>query len=163
MGLPFIREAVTQLFSKPSTEAYPAQPREAPPNYRGRLIFHPENCIDCGMCERVCAPGAITKTVEETPEGKRITRTFSYVSCTFCRNCADFCPRHTIEVTTDYHMVARGDEPLCSTGTFLKKPPVKPAARPPVKPAAPEEAAKPEKPEASAAEKPAETPGGDKA
>ncbi len=128
MSLPFIREAMTQLFSKPSTEAYPAEPKDAFPNYRGRISFDADKCIDCGMCERVCAGGAITKKVEETPEGKRITRMFSLDSCTFCACCADFCSRHAITLTSDYHMVARKSKDLLTAGTYVKKAPAKPAA-----------------------------------
>ena len=131
MDFPFVKEAVTKLFSKPSCNMYPAVPSEAAPGYRGRIVYHPESCIDCGMCERVCAGGAITKTVEETPEGKRITRTFDLGSCTFCGTCADFCSRHSIELTQDYHMIGVKDEDLLVSGTFVKAPPKKPAPKPP--------------------------------
>ena len=128
--LPFIKEAVQQLFSKPSTEAYPAAPAPAAPGYRGRIVFHADRCISCGMCERVCAGGAISTTSEETEEGLLITRRFFLGSCTFCANCADFCVKDAIELTDDYHMVARDENELVVTGTYLKKKPApkKPAA-----------------------------------
>ena len=128
--LPFIKEAVQQLFSKPSTEAYPAAPAPAAPGYRGRIVFHADRCISCGMCERVCAGGAISTTSEETEEGTLITRRFFLGSCTFCANCADFCVKNAIELTDDYHMVARDENELVVTGTYLKKKPApkKPAA-----------------------------------
>ena len=130
--IPFLREAVTQLFSKPSTEGYPFVPKEAPVGYRGRIVFHADKCISCGMCERVCAGGAISTTSVETEEGQLITRKFFLGSCTFCNTCADFCVKHAIELTQDYHMVARCEDDLVVTGTYLKKKPVKkapPAAR----------------------------------
>lgn len=128
--LPFIKEAVQQLFSKPSTEAYPAAPAPAAPGYRGRIVFHADRCISCGMCERVCAGGAISTTSEETEEGLLITRRFFLGSCTFCANCADFCVKNAIELTDDYHMVARDENELVVTGTYLKNKPApkKPAA-----------------------------------
>ena len=52
--LPFIKEAVTQLFSKPSTEKYPAVDAPAPEGYRGRIVFHADRCISCGMCVEIC-------------------------------------------------------------------------------------------------------------
>ena len=97
MDFPFVREAVTKLFSKPSCAMYPAVPSEAAPGYRGRIVFHPETCINCNMCERVCAGGAITHTEEKVEEGLKITRSFDLGSCTFCNTCADFCSRHSIE------------------------------------------------------------------
>ena len=123
--LPFIKEAVTGLFSRPSTEAYPFKPVEAPLRYRGRIVFHPDLCISCGMCERVCAGGAISTNSEETEEGTLITRRFFLGSCTFCSHCADFCVKHAIELTQDYHMVARTEEELVVEGTYLKKKPAK--------------------------------------
>ena len=47
MDFPFVREAITQLFSKPSTERYPAVPKKAAPHYRGRLELDTEACIAC--------------------------------------------------------------------------------------------------------------------
>ena len=128
--LPFIKEAVEQLFSKPSTEAYPAAPAPAAPGYRGRIVYNADKCISCGLCERVCAGGAISTTSEETEEGTLITRRFFLGSCTFCANCADFCVKNAIELTDDYHMVARDENELVVTGTYLKKKPApkKPAA-----------------------------------
>ena len=146
MDFPFVKEAISQLFSKPSCAMYPAVPSEAAPNYRGRIVYHADKCIGCGMCERVCAGNAISRTVEKTEEGDKITLTFNLGSCTFCATCADFCSRKAIELTGDYHMIATKEEDLLVTGSFIKKPPVKkatpaPAAKPAAEaPAAPAEA-----------------------
>ena len=145
MDFPFVKEAISQLFSKPSCAMYPAVPSEAAPNYRGRIVYHADKCIGCGMCERVCSGNAISRTVEKTEEGDKITLTFNLGSCTFCATCADFCSRKAIELSGDYHMVATKEEDLLVSGSFIKKPPVKkaapaPAAKPaPAAPAAPAE------------------------
>ena len=110
MDFPFVKEAISQLFSKPSCAMYPAVPSEAAPNYRGRIVYHADKCIGCGMCERVCAGNAISRTVEKTEEGDKITLTFNLGSCTFCATCADFCSRKAIELTGDYHMIATKEE-----------------------------------------------------
>ena len=137
MDLPFAKEAIKQLFSKTSCDMYPVKPSPAAPGYRGRIVFHPDRCINCGMCERVCAGGAISTKIEKTEEGDKITRTFNLGSCTFCSHCADFCTTHAIELTDDYHMVATKPEDLIVTGTFIKKPPVrKTPPKPPVNGAA---------------------------
>lgn len=138
MDFPFVKEAISQLFSKPSCAMYPAVPSEAAPNYRGRIVYHADRCIACGMCERVCSGNAITRTVEKTEEGDKITLTFNLGSCTFCATCADFCSRKAIELSGDYHMVATNEEDLLVSGSFIKKPPVKKAApAPAAKPATP--------------------------
>jgi ferredoxin len=70
MDFPFIKEAISQLFSKPSCDMYvPDKTKEGAPNNRGRIVFHPDKCINCMMCERVCSGNAITHVIEKTPEG----------------------------------------------------------------------------------------------
>ena len=150
MDFPFVREAISQLFSKPSTVPYPFVEAPAKPNYRGRIVFHPDKCINCNMCERVCAGQAISHTSEPCEEGERITRRFYLGSCTFCSHCASFCTHGAIELSDDYHMVAdyfhaasfeEGEEALIVTGTNIKKAPAKKA--PAAKPAAPKPAEEP--------------------
>lgn len=144
MDFPYVKEALTKLFSKPSTIAFPAAPSPAKPNYRGRIVFYPEKCINCNMCERVCAGQAISHTSEPCEEGEKITRQFYLGSCTFCSHCASFCNHGAIELSDDYHMIATKEEDLIVSGTFIKKAPVKKApAAPAAKPA---EAPKPEQP-----------------
>lgn len=139
MDFPFVKEAISQLFSKSSCAMYPAVPSEAAPNYRGRIVYHADRCIGCGMCERVCSGNAITRTVEKTDEGDKITMTFNLGSCTFCATCADFCSRNSIEFTRDYHMVATKEEDLLVSGSFIKKTPAKKAAPAAAAQAKPEE------------------------
>ncbi len=154
MDFPFVKEAISQLFSKPSCAMYPAVESIAAPRYRGRISFDPSKCINCLMCERVCCGGAITHTVEKTEEGDKITRSFNLGCCTFCAHCQDFCNHGAIQLTQDYHMIATKEEDLIVSGTFIKKPPVKKAVPP--KPAAP--AAAPAAPAAGETAAPAEAP-----
>jgi len=141
MAFPFIKIAVSQLFKKPSTEKYPFVKKEAPDGYRGKIVYHADKCVNCGMCMRVCSPSAITRTIEKTEEGDKITFEFHMGSCTFCQMCADFCARKAIELTKEYSMVVTNEDDLKVRGTFIKKPPVKPAA-----PVAPKVAPKPAAP-----------------
>ena len=128
----YIKEAITSLFSKPSTVNYPAAKSEAPEGYRGKIIFHADKCVNCGLCMKVCAPGAITRTVEKREDGDFITFNFDMGSCTFCQTCADYCGRHSSEMSRDYSMIATDPSQLIVSGSYLKKPrpvpPPKPAA-----------------------------------
>ena len=135
MDFPFIKEAVRQLFTKSSCGMYPLIPSEAAPGYRGRISYDPTKCIGCGMCERVCAGGAISRTIEPLEDGtSRVTLTFDLGSCTFCAHCSDFCSRHAIELTSDYHMAVSDGKDLLVSGSFIKAAPKKPSAKtPPVK------------------------------
>lgn len=141
MDFPFVKEAISQLFSKPSCAMYPAVPSEAAPRYRGRIVYHADKCIGCGMCERVCSGGAITRSVEKLEEGDRITLTFNLGSCTFCATCADFCSTRAIEFTQDYHMIATKDEDLLVTGSHIR--PARKPGPPKAAPASSAEAAAP--------------------
>ena len=131
MDFPFVKEAITQLFSKPSCAMYPAVEHEAAPNYRGRLAYDAEKCLGCGMCERVCAGGAIKRVIEPVEEGDKITLTFNMGSCTFCGTCSDFCSTKAITLTTDYHMAVTSEKDLIVSGSHIKvkkKPAPTPAA-----------------------------------
>lgn len=150
MDFPFVKQAISQLFSKPSCEMYPFVPSEAAPNYRGRIAYDPNKCIGCGMCVRVCAGKAITLTRTPVEGGENITLTFDLGSCTFCNTCADFCNESAITLTSDYHMIATREEDLLVTGTHFKEK-KKPAPKPATKPAAPAAAAAPEAQKAEAA------------
>lgn len=131
--LPYLKKAVTNLFQKPSTEAFPAgEPPKAAEGYRGRISYDPEKCINCGMCMRVCAPQCMHRDVEKLENGdQKVTFTFDLTSCTFCSMCADFCSRHAITLTDDYMIVGTKLEDFLVTGTFIKKaPPPKPKLTP---------------------------------
>ena len=118
---PFVREAVTQLFKKSSCEEYPFKPKEAFANYRGRIAFDGSKCIKCGLCEKVCAGGAIsTRLVSEDDEKEVWERTFDLTSCTFCHYCADFCAKNAIELTGDFHLTGTKHEDLLVKGEFIK-------------------------------------------
>lgn len=121
MMFPFLKEAVSNVFSKPSTRNFPAENVDAKPGYRGRISYDPEKCINCGTCIKVCSPSSITRTYEDVEGGKKITYEFDLTSCTFCATCQDFCEQGAIVLTPDYHMVARDPKELIVRGTRFKK------------------------------------------
>jgi len=121
MKLPFLPIALKNAFSKPSTVNFPAEMHDAKPNYKGRIAYDPEKCVNCGMCIKVCAPEAITRTFEETPEGTKITYAFDMCSCTFCGTCQDFCEEKAITLTGDYHLTATDPKDLVTVGSRIKQ------------------------------------------
>lgn len=132
-GIPYLKDGLLNLFKKPITSRFPEVPVEAPEDYRGKIVFHPELCIGCGLCMRVCSPASITKDVKAVEGGQEITMTFDMASCTFCSMCRDFCNKKAIEFTKEYNMVVENKEDLVISGTFIKKlPPKPPAAAKPV-------------------------------
>ncbi|MBQ5777526.1 MAG: 4Fe-4S binding protein [Oscillospiraceae bacterium] len=120
-SFPFLKEAISNLFSKPSTVKFPKVAVDAMPGYRGKIAYDAEKCLNCGMCIKVCSPIAITRTSEEVEGGENITYEFDLTSCTFCGMCQDFCNEGAIELTTDYHMVATDPADLIVRGTKFKE------------------------------------------
>ena len=122
-SFPFLKVALHNAVTKPSTVLYPFVPVEVAPDYRGRIAYDGDKCINCGMCVKVCSPAAITRTEVETPEGKDITYEFDLTSCTFCGTCQDFCDQHAITLTQDFHMASTDKADLITTGVCHKKMP----------------------------------------
>ncbi len=118
---PFAKKALSNLFHKPSTVRFPEVEVQAKPAYRGRIVYDAEKCVNCGMCIKVCSPGAITRTVEEVEGGEKITYDINLTSCTFCGTCQDFCGTKAISLSDDYHMVAEDPKDLIVTGSRIRK------------------------------------------
>ena len=123
--LPYLKRALGNLFRAPATEKFPAgEPPKAAEGYRGRIVYHADRCINCGMCLRVCAPQCMTRTIKPLENGdQEITFTFDQSSCTFCSLCADFCSRKAIKLTDDYMIVGTTPDAFIVSGTFVKKAP----------------------------------------
>jgi formate hydrogenlyase subunit 6/NADH:ubiquinone oxidoreductase subunit I len=133
--IPYTGKALANLFRKPSTEKFPVGPApQAAPQYRGRISYDATKCINCGMCERVCAPHCMTRVSKPVeggaPGDMEITFTFDMTSCTYCGLCADFCSRNSIVLTDDYMIVGSKPEDFLVSGTFIKKAPPKPQFTP---------------------------------
>lgn len=130
--VPYIRQAIANIFKPTVTNKYPYVKPEIPDGYRGKINFNADLCVGCGMCMRVCSPESITKVVKNIEGGQEITLNFDLGSCTFCKMCADFCARKAIEFTKEYSFIGTADskEQLMISGTFIKKLPPKPPAKP---------------------------------
>lgn len=123
--IPFAKEAIKGLFKPAVTERYPDAPANVPKDFRGKIIFHADRCIGCGMCVRVCCPQSIEQITKVIEDGKEITFRFDMGSCTFCGLCSDFCSKNAIELTEEYSIVLGSGEKCIVEGTVFRKSPPK--------------------------------------
>ncbi|MDD6157295.1 MAG: 4Fe-4S dicluster domain-containing protein [Lachnospiraceae bacterium] len=94
--MPFTKQVLKNLFSKPATTSYPAVPREYPERTRGHVEIRIEECILCGMCMRSCPPGAIEVKKAEN------TWTINRFDCVQCGYCVEKCPKKCLSLVPGY-------------------------------------------------------------
>ncbi len=88
--------ALKNLFSKPATCNYPAEPAAYPERSRGHIEIDIDDCIMCGMCMRKCPSGAIR--VDRTKK----TWTIERMGCVQCENCVNACPKSCLHIKPGY-------------------------------------------------------------
>ncbi|MDD6340617.1 MAG: 4Fe-4S binding protein [Butyrivibrio sp.] len=96
MSFDFSRIAIKNLFSKPATCNYPAEPRKYPERYRGSVKINIDNCIMCGLCQKKCPANAIT--VDR--DGK--TWSIERMACVQCESCVVNCPKKCLSMERQY-------------------------------------------------------------
>jgi formate hydrogenlyase subunit 6/NADH:ubiquinone oxidoreductase subunit I len=84
-----LKEALRSLFSRPFTSFYPFTAHRPADGFRGKPIFHIEDCIGCAACSEVCPSGAISCTDNR----EHRTRLLSHDAgrCIFCGKCEEAC------------------------------------------------------------------------
>lgn len=87
---------LSNLFHKPPTRNYPAEPREYTERTRGSVVFDPSNCILCNICGKKCPSDAIT--VDKAGR----TLTIERMSCIQCGYCVDSCPKSCLTMNPNY-------------------------------------------------------------
>lgn len=78
------------LFKKPETLQYPAQVKAPYAGQKGHVVNHVEECILCGMCQRVCPCRCI-----QVEKAER-TWTIQPFMCVQCGSCVAACPTHCL-------------------------------------------------------------------
>ena len=92
----FTGTVLKNLFSKPVTINYPAEPMEYPKRSRGHIEIDIDDCILCGLCSRSCPSGALTV---DRAAGKWSINRFDCVQCGYC---VEKCPKSCLSIVPGY-------------------------------------------------------------
>jgi NADH-quinone oxidoreductase subunit I len=97
------------MFKKPTTENYPAEPVHFQPRYRGIHVLQRdenglEKCVACFLCAAACPANCIyIEAAENTAENRisdadRYAKVYNidYSRCIFCGYCVEACPTDAI-------------------------------------------------------------------
>ena len=93
------------MFRKPVTLQYPLERALMTERFRGMVDLHPEKCIACSQCIKICPTAALDLTAEPDPETKkRALKTFHLNEeiCCFCGLCEEVCPTQAIFLNKCY-------------------------------------------------------------
>ncbi|ACU94433.1 NADH:ubiquinone oxidoreductase chain I-like protein [Cryptobacterium curtum DSM 15641] len=89
------------LFTKPETLLYPTEVKPAYLNLKGHIANRIDECILCGMCQRVCPSDAIVV------EKKNGTWSIDHFRCVQCSACVRACPTSSLSMEPEYQKPLR--------------------------------------------------------
>jgi formate hydrogenlyase subunit 6/NADH:ubiquinone oxidoreductase subunit I len=102
----------SSLFKKPITEQYPFERREAPPHFRGKLVWDPNKCTGCGLCMKDCPSDAI-EVITIDRANKRFVMRYNIDRCTYCAQCVQNCRFDCLEMSHDqWELASTTKEPF---------------------------------------------------
>ncbi|MFB6162952.1 MAG: 4Fe-4S binding protein [Halococcoides sp.] len=112
----FLTEALRTFRTDSATIDYPAESRDLPDRFRGKIAFEADPCTGCGMCERHCAADAIV--VEG--DADEVTWAYDAARCMFCGQCVESCPTGALESTDEYDLADDDSDTLRESHTFSR-------------------------------------------
>ena len=106
-------QAVKNLFEQPATQSLPFGREGIQKGYRGKLLYDPQNCINCVMCMRDCPTGAITIVNDGTKDERNMRAVLDLGKCVFCCQCVDTCPKKCLSFSSDVMLASFSRDSLC--------------------------------------------------
>jgi formate hydrogenlyase subunit 6/NADH:ubiquinone oxidoreductase subunit I len=95
-----VSDVLRSFFTKPVTQRYPFERKEAPANFRGKLVWDLSNCTGCQLCIKDCPAGAIELVVMDRVN-KRYVMRFHSDRCTYCSQCTVSCRFKCLTLSSD--------------------------------------------------------------
>lgn len=92
----FAPTMLKQLFKKPVTKNYPAEPIDYPEGSRGHIDIDIQQCISCGLCMINCPSAAIKVNKKDK------TWTINRFDCVQCGLCVQVCPKKCLSLNPGY-------------------------------------------------------------
>jgi len=93
-----VSDVLRAFFTKPITRQYPFERKEAPENFRGKLVWDLTKCTGCQLCIKDCPANAIELIVIDRAT-KRFVMRFHTDRCTFCSQCVINCRQKCLDLS----------------------------------------------------------------
>jgi hydrogenase-4 component H len=93
-----------------ATLAYPFEPVEVMPGFRGKPQHDPIKCIACAACAIACPPNALSITTD-LDQGLRTWSLFMG-RCIYCGRCEEVCPTGAITLSPDFELAVMNKQDL---------------------------------------------------
>jgi hydrogenase-4 component H len=100
-----------------ATVAYPFEPIEQMPGFRGKPHHDPERCIACAACAIACPPNALS-LASDLDQGT-ISWTLFMGRCIYCGRCEEVCPTGAIQLSPDFELAVMNKQDLYERADYL--------------------------------------------
>lgn len=94
--LDMLKNVLSNLTKKPATRMYPFEKREPFEKNRGHIENKIDECILCGICQRVCPSNCIRV------DRKEGTWAYQPFECIICGVCVENCPKKSLKIGKEY-------------------------------------------------------------
>jgi len=106
------KDVLGSMLRRPVTERYPFEKRPAPDRLRGQLIWTPDKCTGCCLCQKDCPSDAI-ELITIDKKAKRFVMRYHADRCTYCAQCVQNCRFGCLNMSaTQYELAALSREPF---------------------------------------------------
>jgi len=105
-------DLVQSFFKRPFTEKYPFEKYAAPERLRGKLMWNPDKCTGCALCNKDCPSNAI-ELITLDKKSKRFVLRYHVDRCTFCAQCVQNCRFECMSMSNEqWELAALSKEPF---------------------------------------------------